>query len=337
MVRRGHIEKRTGRYRARYRDPLGHQPVKTFDRKADAQRFLLEVEADKARGLWVDPRGADVPLAEWARDFLALARRLAPGTQSTYKRDLERYVLPRFGSYRLGRLPAEEIENWLNDELDAGSAPSSVHRHYRSLRRVLQVAVEKKKLAANPCDAVEPPRVPKREMAFLTWAQAVDLTEAHGDRYKVLIYLAVDGGMRWSELIGLRRSKLDLGRRKVRVTEQLVRLETGEWRRTPPTTAAGVRSITLSSVTAELLDAHLERFSLPGPDGLVFPNATLNPLVADSFWGNHFTPAQLRSGVRCRFHDLRHTSVALAIAQGAHPKAIQARMGHSSINVTLDR
>ena len=34
------------------------------------------------------------------------------------------------------------------------------------------------------------------------------------------------------------------------------------------------------------------------------------------------------------FHDLRHTSVALAIADGAHPKAIQARMRHSSITVT---
>ena len=41
--------------------------------------------------------------------------------------------------------------------------------------------------------------------------------------------------------------------------------------------------------------------------------------------------------MKCRFHDLRHSSVALAIAEGAHPKAIQARMGHSSINVTLDR
>jgi hypothetical protein len=38
-----------------------------------------------------------------------------------------------------------------------------------------------------------------------------------------------------------------------------------------------------------------------------------------------------------RFHDLRHTAEALAIAQGAHPKAIQARMGHSSIVTTLDR
>jgi len=32
-----------------------------------------------------------------------------------------------------------------------------------------------------------------------------------------------------------------------------------------------------------------------------------------------------------------HTAVALAVAQGAHPKAIQRRMGHSTINMTLDR
>ena len=38
-----------------------------------------------------------------------------------------------------------------------------------------------------------------------------------------------------------------------------------------------------------------------------------------------------------RWHDLRHTSVALAIANGAHPKAIQERMGHSSITITFDR
>jgi integrase len=56
-----------------------------------------------------------------------------------------------------------------------------------------------------------------------------------------------------------------------------------------------------------------------------------------SFWSNHFTSAQRKVGLVCRFHDLRHSSVALAIAEGAHPKAIQVRMGHSSINVTLDR
>ena len=38
-----------------------------------------------------------------------------------------------------------------------------------------------------------------------------------------------------------------------------------------------------------------------------------------------------------RFHDLRHTAATLAIAAGAHPKAIQERLGHSSITTTLDR
>jgi integrase len=333
----GFIEKRNGRYRARYRDPLGQQRSETFIRKADAERFLREVQVEMERGRWIDPRGAEAALASWAQEFLSLARRLSPTTQETYRRDLERYVLPRFGSYRLGRLPADEIENWLNDEVAGGLAPSSVHRHYRLLRRVLQVAVEKERILTNPCDRVAPPRVPQREMVFLTWEQAVDLAEAHLERYQALVYLAVDSGMRWSELVGLRRAKLDLRHGKVRVTEQLVRLAAGEWLRKEPKTPAAIRSITISPVTTEVLAEHVERFSGSGPDGLVFANKVGGPLISSSFWSNHFTPAQRQAGLVCRFHDLRHSSVALAIAEGAHPKAIQVRMGHSSINVTLDR
>ena len=335
----GFIERRVGegKYRARYRDPLGQQRSKTFGRKADAQRFLLEMEADKARGVWLDPRGAEVPLAVWAEEFLLLCRRLAETTQDAYRRDLDRYVLPRFGGYRLGRIPPDEIENWLNDEIDAGIAPSSVHRHYRTLQRLLQVAVEKQKLAVNPCVRVTPPRVPRREMAFLSWQEVVALAETHSERFRALIYLAVDSGMRWSELIGLRRSRVDLRLGKVRVTEQLVRRQNGQWIRKEPKTPNSIRSITISRFTAELLATQFERYSQPGLDGLVFTNRATNPLVASSFWNNHFSRALARAGLECRFHDLRHTSVALAIAAGAHPKAIQARMGHSSINVTLDR
>ena len=85
------------------------------------------------------------------------------------------------------------------------------------------MAVEKQKIPANPCDRVEPPRVPKREMVFLTWDQAVDLAEAHSEWYRGLVYLAVDSGMRWRELVGLRRARLGVRTRKVRVTEQLIR------------------------------------------------------------------------------------------------------------------
>lgn len=335
----GYVVKRRGNYRARYRDPLGRVRSQTFAREGDAERFLREMEADVVRGEWLDPRDADTPLAEWADEFLRLARRLAPTTRETYERDLSRYVLPRFGAYRLGQLlaAADEIENWLNDEIDQGVAPNSVRRHFATLRRVLQVAVDKQKIPSNPCSRVEPPRPPEVEMVFLDWDEVVALAEAHAERYRALVYAAVDTGMRWGELIGLRRRNVDLRRRKVRVTEQLVRLQSGEWVRKEPKTAASRRSITISSVSGELLAEHLERFAGTGPEGLVFPNGAGNPLMSSSFRGHHFGRALERSGLSCRFHDLRHTSVALAIAEGAHPKAIQARMGHSSINVTLDR
>jgi len=121
------------------------------------------------------------------------------------------------------------------------------------------------------------------------------------------------------------------------VTEQLIRLEAGEWLRKETKTAAGVRSITISVATAEILADHIERFCEPGPDSLVFPNKAGNPIISSSFWQHYFQSALRVAELSCRFHDLRHTSVALAIAGGAHPKAIQTRMGHSSINVTLDR
>lgn len=121
------------------------------------------------------------------------------------------------------------------------------------------------------------------------------------------------------------------------MVEQLVRLHSGEWLRKEPKTPASIRSITISGVTADVLGEHLERFAAAGVDGLVFRNAAGKPIAASSFWNNHFARALRKTQLACRFHDLRHTSVALAIAAGAHPKAIQARMGHSSINVTLDR
>ena len=331
------IERRSGGYRVRYRDPAGHNRSRTFKRKVDAERFAREVEVDMDRGAWIDPKGADVPLAVWVETFMAMSASLSPTTIETYRRDLDKYVLPAFGSRRLGQLRAEDIERWLNDEIVAGIASSSVHRHYRTLRRVLQAAVEKERLMTNPCNRVRPPKVTTRKMTVLDWDQCLTVAEATSPRYRAMIYLALDSGMRWSELVGLRRSQVDLLRRKVRVTEQLVELNDRARLRKEPKTTAGVRSITISKLTAGMLAAHLEAFGRADPDSLVFTTAAGTPISHSSFQTHHFKPALKAAGVEARFHDLRHTSVALAIAAGAHPKAVQVRMGHSSITVTLDR
>ena len=65
---------------------------------------------------------------------------LSPTTQQTYRRDIEKYILSRFASYRIGRLPPGEIENWLMDEVDAGLLPD-VEEEPARLPRPEEVAI----------------------------------------------------------------------------------------------------------------------------------------------------------------------------------------------------
>jgi integrase len=153
----------------------------------------------------------------------------------------------------------------------------------------------------------------------------------------VMILTAGYSGLRWGELIGLRRVNVELDKRVIVVVEQLVR-EKDQWARKPPKTRASRRRVAIPAALADELVRHIERFSNEGPDGLVFPNLAGNPPHPSSFNTNFWKPAKETVGLQgVRFHDLRHTAVALAIAQGAHVKAIQLRMGHSSAQVTLDR
>jgi integrase len=98
------------------------------------------------------------------------------------------------------------------------------------------------------------------------------------------------------------------------------------------------RSVTLPAFLADELLEHLA--SRPAdPAAFVFTSPGGSTLNHKNFYRRHFKPAVARADLpsATRFHDLRHTCAALCIAVGAHPKAIQERLGHSSITVTLDR
>ncbi len=71
---------------------------------------------------------------------------------------------------------------------------------------------------------------------------------------------------------------------------------------------------------------------------LVFCSADGKAVDPDNFIHRDWVRVLRRAGLRrIRFHDLRHTYASLLIAQGAHPKYIQAQLGHASIQTTLDR
>jgi integrase len=83
---------------------------------------------------------------------------------------------------------------------------------------------------------------------------------------------------------------------------------------------------------------HLEQFA--PKDGVVFGGPKGGFLNRHNFYNRVWRPALELADLedpQPRVHDLRHTAVSLGIKAGAHPKEIQARAGHSSIRITMDR
>lgn len=339
------IDKHRGKWRARWRDETGAQRAKSFDTKKEAVQFVEKVSVEIRSGARTS-FDRSVIVAEVAKAWLTASLHLAPGTLQTYGRDLQLYILPNFGDIRLTDLKPAAIQRWLGQELTR-LAPSSVHRHYRTMRTMLGWAVGQGMIPINPCDKVNPPRIPRKEMDTFTVEQIEAIAAAVNPRYRCFILVAAYGGLRWSELVGLRR--MDVNGARVTVAGQLLQID-GVWKREEPKTSAGRRTLVLPESVAEELAQHLATFTGPDPHDLVFTNQHRNP-VGPSFRHNVWYPAcaSIGMGQRTiknhkpayanmpRFHDLRHTSVALAIAAGAHPKAIQQRLGHSSIAVTMDR
>jgi len=75
----------------------------------------------------------------------------------------------------------------------------------------------------------------------------------------------------------------------------------------------------------------------PHRDFLGFLRYTWRPPRKSNLIRQGFRPLLARAGLpEIRFHDLRHTSATLLLAQGVHPKIVLERLGHSTIAMTLD-
>jgi len=333
-----HVEKRDkGRWRARYRGPDGRERSKTFERRADAERWLAGVEVSKSAGDWIDPALGKRTFADWAQEWSATIVDLRPSTLDRDRRIVRVHLIPRFGPTPLARITNPMIRSFIADMLATGKhAPATVRKVGQVLTKVLRGAVEAGLISRSPCDGVRLPAEARRQMRFLTATQVVDLAEAAGPESATLIYTAAYTGLRWGELAGLRVERVNVLRRSITVVEQLNELS-GKFCWGEPKTAAGRRAVSLPGELAAMLEAQLSRPEVVR-SGLVFPTPLGEAMRRSNFARRVWEPATRAIGVEgTRFHDLRHTAVALAIGQGAHPKALQERMGHSSVTVTLDR
>lgn len=337
------ITKREGRpspWQVRYKTPDGQSRRRQFPRKIDAERFAATLEADKVRGEWTDPALGRVTFAEYVTSWRPATDRLAAGTRQNIDGRLRNHLLPHFGDMPLAAIRPAHVRGWVSVMIGKGLAPSTVKAAYWLLGDILGAAEVDRCIARSPLAAMDPRKdLPRdgahEEMVFLDAGEVARLAEAIAPRWRALVYLAAYGGLRFGELAALRTPRLDLLRGTVDVAESLSDVS-GELAFKGTKTGAR-RTVSLPRFLAEMLGEHVGRH--PAQDDLVFSSAQGLPLRRRLFYRRHYKPAVTLAGLdeRLRFHDLRHTCAALLIAQGAHAKEIQERLGHSTIRLTFDR
>lgn len=322
-------------YLVRYRTAEGSARAKQFGRKRDADAYLHHVEAKKVQGELIDPRLGKITLEDWVGRWFPTNTSVRPTTQSRNEICLRLYVLPRFGKVALTSLDRTAMREWIADLEKVGLAPATIRKTVQVLAKALRAAQEDRLISHNPAEHLPMPKIERQEMRSLSHAEVQRLALAIDQRYRAFVLLASYGGLRLGEMLALRWSRVDLAGQRVRVTETLTDLN-GHFAFGPPKTRAAIRTITIPTFVRDALVAHSNGEATGGQ--LVFRSPEGAPVRPSLFRRRFWVPAIEAADVApLRIHDLRHTAVSLWIAEGANPKQVAVRAGHTSVSVVLDR
>ncbi len=99
------IDRRRGRWVARWRDADGKQHSRAFDRKLDASNFLAGLRADLLRGSYIDPAAGKITVKSYAEQrWLPAQVHLRPNSASLYGSHVANHIVPLLGDRPIGAL-----------------------------------------------------------------------------------------------------------------------------------------------------------------------------------------------------------------------------------------
>jgi integrase len=327
MRRRACIVKRGDKWSVKQPLPDGRyhwRTVGTRKKDAEALRDELNRRAVLGAAYQAEPLTFGTFKQRW---LAAYEQRSRPSSVESVKASLAH--LEHLDDTLIELITAAELEEQVTAV--ARSTPRRAQLVLRAAKQVLRSAKERGQVVDEAILGLKPPRVEQTERRFLSWDEvdrlACETMEPHGN----LVRLACLTGLRQGELFALRDTAVDLRDRTL-----LVEASASEGKLVPTKTRAGRRRVHLPGEAVRILRAQMLARE-PNELGLVFPNSVGGLLRRNDFMHRVFRPALRRAKLEpLRFHDLRHTYAALMVAAGAHPKLLQAQMGHTSIAITLD-
>ena len=322
----------------RYRDRKGiaHRESSLSANWDEANRKLRErLQARDDNLLEVIRKGETLAYGQWADSFLENYSKPPFRAEKTHEVNQRciKHLRAAFGASCLVEITADSIELYLRERLRqhvrvkaklghrqlGAIKATTVHQEFRVLRRMLNVAVRKKLLPANPCCAVEFPVAVKGLFRphYVTWSEQQKI-ESHGPQYlRNIVRIITETGLRvYKELTPMRKDQVDLQNATVWIPDS----------KTP----TGIAEVPLSAIAIEAFESQM---AVAGPGPFLFPsdrNPSGHQTELRTVWQKTLRRAKIP---HFRIYDLRSTYATRLSAGGVADEWVTQMLRQSDAQV----
>lgn len=351
---------KNGETRYLFQTYLGIDPITGKERRTTRRGFKTMKEAKQAeRNLLLDVEENGLPsnqsdgfqdptfeeLAQlWLENYKTTVK---PSTFENVKSKVEKMTEEHFKELKLKKITVAYCQKVVIEL----SKTYVLYNHYLSvINRIFKYAVLMDILDSNPFDKVIKPksRQTQRKGNFLTKEELKEFLKlaktATLSYFFPLVHLMSYTGLRQGEALALKWSDIDFENKKITVNKTAARIKEKQTLQTPKTKNSK-RVISIDPTTLSILKSwkkdqikiyfkngkHFE-----GDDNFIFTNER-----ADWVHIHNFIPYFKRFVTDHKLkpitpHGLRHTHASLLFSAGVEPKNISDRLGHSTVQITLD-
>ena len=347
-----------------YTDQAGERHIKTFQRKKDAEEYAPTVAVEVRAGIHTAD-SASITVAKAAADWLRAGREadLEGSTMDQREQHVRLHIAPFIGGLKLSQMSVPRVRAFESELRAAGRSDVMVRKVITSLSGILSDAQERGTVARNVVRELKGKRrvatdrhkrrieagvdipLPSEVKAIIAALAELD------SHYRPVILTALFTGLRASELRGLDWRHVDLEAEVIHVRQRAdKRNQIGS-----PKTASSQRTVPLTPLVVNALKAPApaDRWQGPGVRHAVrpagqYPEHREAGLVAGA---DRRGPEQARGRQQGQadgrrqvsgLHAARHFYASWCInapeagGLGLSAKAVQVRLGHSTITMTLD-
>lgn len=305
----------------RYRDRNGtrkRESTQTEDWDEAQKRLRERLQARDNNVLDVVKKGESLSFGQWADCFLENYSKPPLRAERTHEinQRAAKHLNSAFGASRLVDITADGIEVYLRDRLRQririksslgireGNVlqPATVHQEFRVLRRMLNVAVRKKLLPANPCAGVEFPVRVKGIFRphYVSWSEQKRIEQHAQPHLRNIVRIITETGLRvYKELMPMKKEHVDLVNAVVWIPDS----------KTPN----GIAEVPLTPLAVE---AFRDQLAIAGPGQFLFPsdkNKSGHQVALKTVWTKTLRRAKIPY---FRIYDLRSTYATRLSAGG---------------------